>query len=157
MRARRAVDPGLDYFSAHFVRCEEDSKARPFSSTLQLFAFAGIFHPIYGREWITNSQPHEVPFSLERELAVEVVVRVLKSLGPSIVKDLKEDFGRFQVCLQEKVDKSKKYFPDDVLSWWRDNGSATGAWARAARLFVLLQPSSASVERAFSILRASVT
>ncbi len=84
-------------------------------------------------------------------------MEALGVFGPDFGKELTADFPRFLACLEHKVDFAKKYTSDEVLEWWRANGGHTGSWAAAARLFVLLQPASASVERVFSMLRAAVT
>ena len=47
--------------------------------------------------------------------------------------------------------------PEGLLQWWKEHGSKTGAWARGAQLFALLQPSSALAERAGAILRSRVS
>jgi hypothetical protein len=156
-KVRQAADPGLHYFLAHFVRFDKDSKARQFQKADELFGFARLFHPVYGREWINGREAGVAPFSLKEELEKETVAEVLGVLGRDFAKELTADFSRFVACLEQKVEAGKKYTPDEVLAWWRTNGSSTGAWAAAARLFVLLQPSSASVERVFSMLRATVS
>ncbi len=48
-KVRQTVDPGLQYFLNHFVRFEKDSKARQFRKADELFGFARLFHPVYGR------------------------------------------------------------------------------------------------------------
>ena len=156
-KVRNTVDPGLRYFSDHFVRFDKDSKARQFKKADALFGFARLFHPVYGREWISGQEYGVVPLSLSDVLANETVTEVLGVLGKDFTRELTADFPKFVTCLEQNVEVGKKYTPDEVLLWWRTNGSATGAWAAAARLFVLLQPSSASVERVFSMLRATVS
>ena len=44
-------------------------------------------------------------------------------------------------------------YSDGILSWWRANGSAFPAWARAARVVFAISPNSASCERVFSLLK----
>jgi hypothetical protein len=73
------------------------------------------------------------------------------------VWEIVRDFGRYLACLEQRLGKGRKYGPDVVLEWWRTNGSHAGSWAAAARLFTLLQPSSASAERVFSVLRGSTS
>lgn len=41
------------------------------------------------------------------------------------------------------------------LKWWQDHQDQLPHWARAAKLLVLVQPSSAAAERVFSLLRAA--
>lgn len=150
-KARIVVDPVCSYFLDHFIRCKKDTKARPFRKALELFGFARIFHPIYGKKWI-NSEG----FNLVEELKVDVVRQVLGALGPNIFKELADDFPKYLTAIETKIEVGKKYRPDDLLVWWQEYGSACGSWAAAARLFALLQPSSASVERGFAMLRSAV-
>jgi hypothetical protein len=156
-KVRQTVDPGLEYFLAHFVRFDKDSKARQFKKADELFAFAQLFHPVYGKEWMNGEKSILPPFNLKECLQKETVAEVLGVYGRSFVQELTSDFSRFLTCLEQKLEIGKKYTPDEVIQWWRVHGSATGSWAAAARLFLLLQPSSASVERVFSMLRATVT
>lgn len=148
------VDPVCHYFLSHFVRHEHDSKARSFGKAVQLFGFARIFHPVHGKRWVNSEKP---AFFLQNELNVEVVANVIGALGPNIKAELISDFGKFLSCLETKVEIGKKYRPDDVLEWWQENGSVCGSWTAAARLFALMQPSTASVERGFAMLRACVS
>jgi hypothetical protein len=156
-KARQTVDPGLQYFISHFVRFEKDSKARQFRAVNDLFGFARLFHPVYAREWINGMEPGTPTFHLNEELARPAVSDVLLSLGRNIKQELTADFGRFVAAIEQRVEAGRKYRPEDVLEWWKTNGHHTGSWAAVARLFSLLQPSSASVERVFSMLRATVT
>jgi hypothetical protein len=70
--------------------------------------------------------------------------------------DLRADFAKLTSAYERKVEVGKKYRPPDVLEWWAENGSECGSWAAAARLFTLVQPSSASCERGFSMLGAII-
>jgi hypothetical protein len=81
---------------------------------------------------------------------------VLGVLGLNFIGDLERDFGAFVETVERNVSEEVKYRPPQVLEWWRTHGSKTGAWAAAARLFTLLQPSEASVERLFSVMRNAV-
>jgi hypothetical protein len=153
-KARRTVDPGLQYFLSHFIRFEKDSKARAFRDANFFFAFARLFHPVYAKEWVAGAEQGTPALVLREELDRPAVRDVLLVLGPNIAQELTADFGRFLTCLERHVEPGKKYRPDDVLAWWKEFGSEAGSWAAAARLFTLLQPSSASAERVFSMLRA---
>lgn len=41
-----------------------------------------------------------------------------------------------------------------VEEWWKKNSRSLPMWSKAARLVLLLQPSSAAAERVFSLLTA---
>jgi hypothetical protein len=132
--------PGLEYFLGHFVRFEKDSKARAFKAANDLFGFARLFHPVYAKEWIAGSEAGTPALTLRDQLANPVILDVLQVLGQNIAQELTADFGRFITCVEQRVEPGKKYRPDDVIEWWKTNGSDTGSWAAAARLFSLLQP-----------------
>jgi hypothetical protein len=147
-KIKRVLRPGLEYFLEHFVEFKHDSKARPFRKSMELFSFARIFHPVYGRQLLSDPK-----FNIDTFLAGAHLQVTLSNLGPSILSDLKNDFGKLLTAFSTNVMSEKKYRPPDVLTWWRTFGSITGSWAAAARLFALLQPSEASAERAFAMLR----
>ena len=42
-----------------------------------------------------------------------------------------------------------------VADWWKNHETEIPAWAQACKLILLVQPSSASAERVFSILQNS--
>lgn len=50
-----------------------------------------------------------------------------------------------------------KFTPEELAGWWKDHGVETGSWNKAAKLFMLLRPSSAVVERLFSVYKACVS
>ena len=150
-KARSVVDPTCLYFLDHFIQFRHDTKTRPFRKAFELFSFARIFHPVYGKMWINTNE-----FNLVAQLDVEVVKSVLGVQGPNFLEELKNDFSKYLTTIETKTEVGKKYRPDDLLIWWQEYGSECGAWAAAARLFALFQPSSASAERGFAMLRAAV-
>ena len=63
--------------------------------------------------------------------------------------NLKSEFPQY---IAKAVDTS----PDvDTLDWWMNHSEDLPNWSSAAQMVVLVQPSSAAVERVFSILKAS--
>lgn len=150
-KVRAVVDPVCNYFLSHFIRFEHDTKTRPFRKAMQIFSFARFFHPVFAKKWIDSGH-----LDLAAELEVEVVKRLLGALGPNIFQELKSNFAKYVHIIETKTTVGKKYRPDDLLHWWQENGSECGSWAAAARLFTLIQPSSASAERGFAMLRAAI-
>lgn len=153
-RVHTVIDPPVGYFLDNYfsVNGEGSSSAtRNFLESMQLFKFGKLFHCVYGRKWISSGD-----FNLESELNVLVVKRFIGVLGSTILDDLKEDWKKFSDCYNAHVESNKKYRPDDLLLWWQTNGSNCGTWSAVARLFAMTQPSTASVERAFSMLRACI-
>jgi len=65
--------------------------------------------------------------------------------------------------IQELKDEFTKYFTKcadvspavDVVNWWCKNSKDLPNWSKAAKLVMLIQPSSAVVERVFSMLTSS--
>ena len=68
---------------------------------------------------------------------------------PSVLSALKEELPAY---LAKASDVSPII---NELEWWRHNETFLPAWSRAAKIAILLQPSSAAAERAFSLLNAS--
>jgi hypothetical protein len=149
--AKSVVRPGFSYFKKHFVEMTEGSNARQFQKACELFSFAQLFHPVYARQLVEDNG-----FSLDAILRRPTTKGVLEVLGPSIISDLKNDFSAFVETLERNITPGVKYRPPQVLEWWKTHGSKVGAWAAAARLFTLLQPSEASVERLFAVMRNAV-
>ena len=118
---------------------------------MKLFKFAQLFHPVIAIT-VTGGD-----FNLKRWIEVDVVLDVLKSLSTNVVDELVADYPQFLSTLNQHVPKNKRFEPSDVKEWWKEYGSSTGVWAATARLFSLLQPSSASAERGFSMMRNAVS
>jgi hypothetical protein len=148
---KKVIAPGFKYFNDHFVNQEKDSKARDFKNALALFKFAAIFHPKQAKEMISKKE-----FNLDEFMANGFVKAILCNLGPGFLGELKADFGCFVERLEKTVTSESKFTPDELVTWWSTHGGICRSWAAAARLFALLQPSEASVERAFAMMRAAV-
>jgi hypothetical protein len=151
-RMINTLRPGIDYFQSHLFLGEGSTKSRPYATGLELYKFAEIFHPQYGRKLVKENG-----FNLNTFLSGTTVQSVLLSRGPTFVNNLKADFGLFVGVLERKVEPDKRYQADDLLLWWRENGAQCGSWAAAARIFALLQPSEANCERAFAMARGTVS
>ena len=93
---------------------------------------------------------------MKEELQCEPIKDVLLILGDKILEELQQDLPRFITTLNETVPINTRFTPSDTKAWWAKNGHLTGAWAAAARLFSLCQPSSAPAERGFSMMRHAV-
>jgi len=68
----------------------------------------------------------------------------------------KEDRGKLQEEYPVFLSKVADLTAVDVLSWWRANGKAIPTWCTWARKILAISPSSAAVERVFSLLNAYV-
>ena len=126
--AQGCVQPGFDYFINRF--------RGQLSGTVAAFKAARLFLP----QKISTMQPvaSEVdtlkvfPF-----LQNELLLTAMKSELPNYL-----------------ASSSDVALDIDPLSWWKQHSSDLPNWATAARLVLLIQPSSAAAERAFSILSA---
>ena len=67
----------------------------------------------------------------------------------SQISTLKEEFPLY-VAASEDIDPSY-----DPLQFWRQHEQSLPAWSQAARQIILIQPSSAALERVFSLLMNS--
>jgi hypothetical protein len=142
------LHPGFTYFREHFVLFSKDSLARKFDLALQLFNFCRLFHPVYLLRAIQRAH-----FNIVAEVAVPIVKDLLLGIGPNICSDLVNDFPAYITVARAAANPNQKITPHELEKWWRDNGGACKSWAAAACLFALLQPSEASAERGFAMLR----
>lgn len=149
--AKNTLMPGFKYFSDHFVLFNKESKARKFEQTLELYRFCRLFHPVYLMKAVD-----EPNYRLEQDLT-DVVVQILRNLGPDIIAELTRDFGIYVEACRNHNNNGQKVRVEDLEAWWREHGSECKSWAAAARLFCLLQPSEASAERGFAMLRKAET
>lgn len=68
---------------------------------------------------------------------------------PSTLASLKAELATY-------LSKAEGVNPDiDVFHWWKNTEADLGTWASAAQRVLLAQPSSATAERAFSLLANS--
>lgn len=69
------------------------------------------------------------------------------------VADLKQEFNLYVAKAADvNIDSH-----DEILKWWKQNTTNLPKWSSAAQKVFLVQPSSAASERAFSLLKASLT
>lgn len=144
---RAGLVGSAEYFREMFVLCETvvdegDSLKISFRQSVDLFRFARLFDPVQALKILA------VPdFSLEswRATAVQVIE---ENLWTAMMQDLPKYVS---VCRERVAEERAPLDPQTLLEWFKVNSGAMGAWATAASSFVLLRPSSALVERIFSI------
>lgn len=154
--AQQAVRGGLGYFWElfHNVKADntDDDDPTPisFQQALDLFRLARIFHPGQGMKFLERyAEANGQSFDEWRSVLV-----------PKFVDD--DGFSLLQRDLPQLVAilasaREQTLGPSELLQWWRVEGSKAGpAWCALARKFVLLRPSSALVERLFSIHLAAL-
>ena len=122
------VQPGLLYFKSKF--------SNELSSSLDAFKAARLF----------------LPFKIQEMKPDIISINSLKSfnfLSDQILENLKLEFPNY-------VAKAADTSPDvEVITWWLNHVEDLPHWSSAAQMVALVQPSSAAVERVFSILKAS--
>ena len=126
--AQNAIQPGLDYFKSQMEG--------PLKDTLSAFKAARLFSPQKAHTMQPRATDldslHSFPF-----------------FSADHIKALKDELP---VYLSKCADTADTFCP---LEWWRRNGEDIPHWSAAARTVLLVQPSSAAAERAFSLLKAS--
>jgi hypothetical protein len=90
--------------------------------------------------------------NLAEEMKLEDLRRVL---GAQLCDDMVVEFPSLLV-LYASLQDATSLNPEELLAFWSRNAHHVPAWACAARIFCLIQPSSAAAERAFSVWRTSV-
>ena len=140
---QRCLKPGLEYLY-QLARGEEVGDSVRYGDAVVLFRFASLLDP-------SNADMKTEGF----QIAPRFVTLVQDFLGEALVQEMIRDYPLLVAAYADTGAPSLK--PEGLLQWWKDHGSRTGAWARGARLFALLQPSSALAERAGAILRSRVS
>ena len=129
--AAKCVKPGIDYFKSKF--CSDESQLK---DTLDAFKAARLF----------------VPHRLVEMSADTTAIDSLSAfpfLNHHTLNNLKQEFTTYVALAQ---DVSPDY---DTLSWWKGHSHDLPYWSAAAQNVILVQPSSATSERVFSLLKAS--
>ncbi len=152
---QQAVRPGMAYFYELFHNLKDDNTDDDdpgpvsFHEALDLFRFARIFHPVHGLKFLERySAQGGQQFG---EWRATLCPRVLSS---EVYDMLERDLPLLVAQLTRS--QGQRLNPAELLVWWRQHGSVTGAWMECARLFMLLRPSSAVVERLFSVHLAAL-
>ena len=123
------IQPGLQYFQAKI--------SNELSVSLSAFKAARLF----------------VPAKLKEMKPDITMVNSLMNFtflnNQKILDSLKSEFPQY-------IAKAADTSPDvDTILWWMDHSEDLPNWSLAAQMVALVQPSSAAVERVFSILKAS--
>lgn len=139
---KQKLQPGFNYVWDVLGKGLVDDEKGKYSTAI--YDIAAAFHP---PSCVANLR---LPtFNLSKLLEDGHVIRLL---GKQLCDELKVDFPKLTAA--SFPFKEEKFNPHTLLDWWREHGHKTGAWAAAARLFVLCQPNSELAERAGAILRA---
>uniref|UniRef100_A0A1X7TYF9 HAT C-terminal dimerisation domain-containing protein n=1 Tax=Amphimedon queenslandica TaxID=400682 RepID=A0A1X7TYF9_AMPQE len=126
--AKSCVQGGIDYFHNHL--------ATTFKSIMAIFKAARYFSP----QMICSLKPHASDLN---QLAC------ISFINSQAIEELKSELPKY---MARAKDIDKEVCP---LNWWKQNQDDLPVWSREAKKVFLLQPSSASVERVFSLLKSS--
>lgn len=127
--AQSCLKPGIDYFLTRFC----DDAETPLSA----FKAARLFIP----KKVSELKP--VAADLE-------ILRCFPFLSDaSILSALKDELATYLVKTEDITSDV------DIMAWWQSMEHELPAWVSAMKKIVLVQPSSASAERAFSLLSNS--
>ena len=125
--AKQCIQPGLDYFSKQL----QNSLKIP----LAAFKAARLFNPCKAREIKPNAssvdQLTSFPFITTDNIA-----------------NMKSELPQYLASCED-LDESY-----DVLQWWKSHESVLPQWAITAKCILAIQPSSAAVERVFSLVNS---
>jgi hypothetical protein len=132
------INPAKDYFRSKFGKIDSCSDGA-LSSQIKLYKLCAMLDP---------RQMAVMNLSAD---ALDEWPLVLKGIAkyPDLVPGLKASLAAYKAACIELPDDF------DLLRWWRLKKKDLPAWARLLRIVLLLAPSSAAVERVFSIMRRS--
>ncbi|KAK3754796.1 hypothetical protein QZH41_007565 [Actinostola sp. cb2023] len=121
-----AIQPGWEYFTQTVMGV--------MGPQVLIFKAARLF------------SPHQVCQLRPVANDVDIVTSIAFLNDPALIANLKNELPRY-LAKADGID-------DDVdpLGWWKANEAELPFWSAAAKLVLLMQPSSASSERVFSIL-----
>lgn len=149
---RTGLTKAAEYYHNLFVACIEvdeedaiDTTKISFRESVDLFRFARLF------------DPHEAKRMFD---APNFDLNEWKGIATPLVDiwdELCQDFPKLVSTYTTYVNEEGiELTHDSLLEWYAKNSNTLGAWAQAAQRFVLLRPSSAVVERVFSIWKTAV-
>jgi hypothetical protein len=125
----QVVTPGFEYFRSRFI-----TPTAPLSEAMQFFKAARVLDP---------RRVRDIPSALADAMT-------FKFLTADAKLALQKEFATY-VSLAERVAHDL-----DLLEWWRSKRSLLPSWSRLAFIVALVSPSSATVERVFSMLRSLI-
>ena len=125
--AKECITPGYDYFKAKF--------GQELCAVVEAFKAARIFHPA------------KVNF-LKPDCTTIDTLRSLKFLdNDQVLGGLKSELPTYLAVSEGTADDI------DLLVWWEQHAEKIPSWASACKKILLCQPSSACVERVFSLFK----
>ena len=128
--------PACEYFRAKFGRIRE-AEGGALSSNIALYKLARMLDPL--QMSVMDVEPEQLDAWSDCFAGVKKY--------PALIPGLKSELAAYKAACAE--------LPKDVdiLRWWRLQRAKLPSWVKLLRLVLLLSPSSAAVERVFSIMR----
>jgi hypothetical protein len=136
------VRPALTYFKATFFDHAHSPQYALFN-TVNLFKAARLFDP----RFINGLRPVNVSIALHSLICL--------TRAPSQVPALMTELSDY-CALSEDFELLEPKDTEGMLAFFQAHRSQIPAWAEAAKRIALLQPSSAGVERVFSLLNSLI-
>lgn len=124
--AKACIQPGYDYFREKFDR--------DLLPVVEAFKAARLFLPAK----INDIKP---------DSSTVDTLKAFKFLGDQVITKMKSELPTY-LSLAENLS-----YTVDPLQWWERNSEKIPFWASCCKKIVLCQPTSASVERVFSLLK----
>lgn len=124
-------------------------------SLLNLYRAGGLLHP--GRYlW----EFEKADFSSTQHLCVDTLVRLKGIVNRDVLKArlLGEHVEYLRAAKEWRVllgEQPGADTPSGLWEWWRAHSEKLSAWFEVAKILVLLQPSSAAIERFYSLVKAN--
>ena len=125
------MTPGLGYFTTKF--------GNDLSESVSVFKAAQLFLP-----WkVTETQPTAASVD---ELKVFPFLN-----DPNILTNLKSELSVYLATAAGVT----PFTVTEAVTWWKNHSNELPHWSNSLKKVILVQPSSASAERVFSLLKAS--
>jgi hypothetical protein len=140
--ALECVRPGLEYIINKFF-----SRGSTLERNMQVFEACRLFHPLYAR------------VAVGRDGQVSMVLNSIGVFSQDEVKNMADEYSSYVAVASDlaNVDTSEYDKPgnNECFQWWVRNKTKLPYFCAGAFKVALLQPSSACVERVFSMLSST--
>ena len=128
--ATKCIEPAKSYFKEKF-----DAVSGEFSQLVSAFKAARLFSPYK----VAEMKPTTA--AMDELRAFPFLINKLE--------DLKLELPTYMAAVEDVSNRI------DILQWWKDNEQTLPHWSAACKQILLVNPSSAAVERVFSLLNNS--
>jgi hypothetical protein len=146
-RLQAATDATMDHFDRAILSNMKE--------VLPLYRAAGLMEPRrFAIEW---SKPD---FAAKRSGFLDLLAG-LKGVDAGVRAGLDAEFGLYESEVRQRIDEIRANpsldTPSQLWMWWRGLRLKLPSWFALATILVLMQPSSASIERFFATVKANTS